>query len=268
MTALANETIAVLRSLHEDLAAVVPDLSDDQLTGPSGASEWTLAQVLSHLGSGAEIGLATLRSAADGTPPPGNDLGPSVWARWDAKSPQQQAAAFLESDAALVEAFEAMGPEQRDGLLVDVGFLPAPLSLGGFAGMRLGEAAQHAWDVRVGLDPTATLDSEAAGVMCQHWSGELAPLLGFTGKADTLDEPARLQVGSTPWVLSIEDAVRLAPSSGASEAAEQATATFTGELEALARLVAGRLGPSYTPPGTEVTGNVTLNDLRRVFPGY
>ena len=47
--------------MHDEVAAVVTGLSDGELTGHSGASEWSLTQVLSHLGSGEEISLATLR---------------------------------------------------------------------------------------------------------------------------------------------------------------------------------------------------------------
>ena len=34
------------------------------------------------------------------------------------------------------------------------------------------------------------------------------------------------------------------------------------------RLLSGRLKPEFTPAGVEVTGNVTLDELREVFPGY
>jgi len=30
----------------------------------------------------------------------------------------------------------------------------------------------------------------------------------------------------------------------------------------------GRLSPRWTPAGVAVSGNVGLDDLRRVFPGY
>jgi hypothetical protein len=44
-----------------------------------------------------------------------------------------------------------------------------------------------------------------------------------------------------------------------------------GELripaEAFLRLVYGRLDPDHTPPATEITGSVSLDDLRQVFPG-
>lgn len=66
MTSTADAGIDALRSTHDGLVAVVRDLSDEQLVAPSGATEWTVAQVLSHLGSGAEISAATLRSAVEG----------------------------------------------------------------------------------------------------------------------------------------------------------------------------------------------------------
>lgn len=49
---------------------------------------------------------------------------------------------------------------------------------------------------------------------------------------------------------------------------EGATATFTGQVEAALRLIAGRLGPAHTAAGVQVTGNVTLARLREVFPGF
>ncbi len=97
MSTLADRSIAALRTTHDELAAVVPTLPDEQLTGPSGASEWTVAQVLSHLGSGAEIALAGYRAALDGEPAPGQDFNESVWDRWNALSPEQQATGFLEA---------------------------------------------------------------------------------------------------------------------------------------------------------------------------
>src|SRR3954469_22531298 len=99
MTNLASRTIAALRGEHDALASTVPALSAEQLTGPSGASDWTVADVISHLGSGAEISLAGLRGALGETDPPGDGFNQSVWDRWNARSPQEQAAAWAESDA-------------------------------------------------------------------------------------------------------------------------------------------------------------------------
>ena len=45
------------------------------------------------------------------------------------------------------------------------------------------------------------------------------------------------------------------------------TARFDGPAEAVVRLLSGRLGAEYAA-GVPVTGNVTLDELRKVFPGY
>lgn len=262
MTSLADRTIAALRSVHDDLAGHVQGLSDEQLSGPSGASEWTVAQVLSHLGSGAEIARAGYLAARDDTEPPGQDFNQEVWARWDALGPAEQATGFLEHDAALLETLEALTPEQRESFRMQLGFLPAPLDLASSAGLRLNEAAQHSWDVRVALDEAATLDPASAEVLIDQFTGGLGFLLGFTGKADQLSEPALVEIEHSGVALTIDDTV------GLSSSTSGATATFSGAPEAALRLISGRLTAPYTPAGVQVTGNVTLDDLRRVFPGF
>ena len=262
MTSLADDTIAALRSTHDDLAPLVRDLSTAQLSAPSGASEWTVAQVLSHLGSGAEISQAGFRAALDEAPAPDDDFNQGVWPRWNELSPRAQADGFLEHDAALVDAFESLTSHQRESLQLKLGFVPAPLPIAAIAGLRLNEAAQHSWDVRVALDPAATLDAGSAAVLVEHFNGELGFLLGFIGKTDSLSEPVVLELQSSDAAILIEDHISL------SKAATGATATFTGELEAALRLITGRLTSAYTPASVEVTGNVSLDDLRRVFPGY
>ena len=63
MEASADPWISALRHSHDRLRASVEPLSPDQLTQRSYPSEWTIAQVLSHLGSQAEIfGLMLERS--------------------------------------------------------------------------------------------------------------------------------------------------------------------------------------------------------------
>ena len=262
MTSLADRTVAALRAQHDSTAKTVRDLTDDQLTGPSGSAAWTLAAVLSHLGSGSVITLASLETALGVRAPLPDDFNQSVWARWDAMSPAEQRAGFLEHDAALVSAFEALDEQQRESLQVKVGFLPAPLPVASFGGMRLHESAQHGWDVRVALDPAAELLSESAGVLAELFAGELAFLLGFMGKADLIAGPVRLQIAGSGYGLSIADSVALV------SPVDEPTATFNGPLETAIRLIGGRLGPDHTPGDLTVVGNVTLADLRTAFPGF
>ena len=262
MTSLAARTIDALRHEHDSLTVVATTSTPDQLTGPSGASEWTLAQVLSHLGSGSEISLAGLQASLGEREVPGDDFNPSVWARWDAASPTDQAAWFVEHDAALVDALAALTPEQHDALQVPVGFLPAPLSVAAYAGMRLGEVAHHSWDARVSTDPAAGLLETSTAVLADQLSTELGFLLGFLGKADQVTERVVLALGDSGYTIAVDDSVSLAA------ATDEPTATFSGPLEAALRLTTGRLKPGHTPADVAVTGNVTLDELRRVFPGF
>lgn len=261
MTTLAGRTIAALRSEHDSLASTVPALTTEQLTGPSGASDWTVADVLSHLGSGAEISLAGFRASQGEAEPPAENFNQSVWDRWNALSPQDQATGWLASDTALVTALAAVPEERHDAVQVRT-FLPEPVPLAVFAALRLSEVTQHGWDVHAGLDPAAALPEPSAQLLAEHLSGDLGFLLGFIGKPALLGEPAVLEIAKTPYRLVIDDAVRLTTES------LPATATFTGPLESAMRLVYGRLAPQYTPAGAEVTGNITLDELRAIFPGF
>ena len=262
MTTLADRVITSLRANHDQLATRLQSLSDDQLTGPSGADEWSVAQVLSHLGSGAEIGLAGYRAALDGTEAPGDDFNRSVWARWDSSTPQEQAAGFLTHNARLVELLESLSPEQRETLQIKLGFLPAPLPLASIAGMRLSEAAQHQWDVEVAFDPAATLDADAAAVLMELFSDHIGFLLGFIGKADAVAEPAIVQIEGTHAGIVVDDSVSLTSS------ISSPTATLHAAPEAVIRLIGGRLRPEHTPSDVSIEGNVSLDELRRVFPGF
>ncbi|PKH37734.1 TIGR03083 family protein [Nocardioides alpinus] len=259
MTDLLDRTITALRTNHDEVAALATELSEEQLLGPSGAEEWTVAQVLSHLGSGAEIMGGQLAAAVTGEPRDVENT--AVWARWDAASPAEQAAWFVEHDGRLVRALEGLGAEQRGSLRVDLGFLPEPAPLSTFAGMRLNEAAQHAWDVRVAGDAAAELEPSSAEALAEHFSGDLGFMLGFTAKPEHSPGPARVAAGDRTLVIDDGQVSLTAP-------VEDATATFHGSTEALLRLLAGRLKPGSTPAGTTVSGNVSLDDLRRVFPGY
>ncbi|MEZ5094713.1 MAG: maleylpyruvate isomerase family mycothiol-dependent enzyme [Nocardioides sp.] len=261
MTALTDRSIAALRGLHDDLVAHVRTLAEAELSGPSAATDWTVAQVLSHLGSGAEIGRATYTAAIAAADPPGDEFNLGVWDRWNAMTPAQQAQGFIEADAELLTLLESVTAVQRDQLEVKLGFLPNPLPLESIVGMRLSEVSLHSWDVRAGRDLTASVDPTAASALLEHYAGGMGFLLGFIGRADQVAEQAVVALGDTGLSLVVGDGVRVTHEAGAP------TATFAGPAEAAIRLLAGRLGPAYVG-GVQVLGNLTLDDLRRVFPGY
>lgn len=260
MTQLTDASIAALRANHDQLAQLVGDISSEQLAQQSGAEKWKVSDVLSHLGSGSELTGHTLAAAISGGP--GADVdNQAVWDRWNAMAPADQAAGFLEQHDALIRTLEELDAEQRDALRLDLGFLPAPVSLETFVGMRLNETSAHAWDVRVGLDPEAGLEPSSAVLVLEHLAGGLGFMLDFAAKPQALSEPATLALDG--FTISFADTVDLKAGTPA-----DASATFHGPLEAAVRLLSGRLRPAYTPESVEVAGNVSLDDLRAVFPGY
>jgi uncharacterized protein (TIGR03083 family) len=261
---LADRTIEANRSCQDELAGLVKNMSEQDLTRTSGASEWTVAQVLSHLGSSAEIALEGLRAAQVGEPR-STDGNQAIWDRWNAMSPRAMADGYLDWSEQLVSAYEAFDPEERASFEMPLAFLPAPADLALVAGLRLNEAALHGWDVAVAFDPAATLDADVADVLVELYTGAISFLLGFTGKLDQLDgrtASVLVRTGETTAGLTLEERAALG------EAPDAPDTELTVTPEALIRLLAGRLPASHTPSGVEVTGAVSLEDLRRVFPGY
>ena len=117
-------------------------------------------------------------------------------------------------------------------------------------------------DVEVGLDPSAGLSEESARLLLDHFSSTMTFLLGFAAKVEGV-APERVAVAGTHTiVLHPDEGVRL------EAGPDGATATLEAPAEAAVRLLAGRLKPAYTPAGVSVTGDVSLDDLRKVFPGY
>ncbi|HEY2764528.1 MAG TPA: maleylpyruvate isomerase family mycothiol-dependent enzyme [Pseudonocardiaceae bacterium] len=264
MSDLADRTITALRTGHDELAALVGGLSPDELTRPSAAAEWNIAQVLSHLGSGAEIGLATLEAALAGTGNLASEFNESVWARWNAMTPGEHAEGFLDADEALVTRYESLDDTTRAQLRIDLGFLPEPVDVATSAALRLSEFTLHAWDIRVMSDPAAVLAPAAIELLLDR----LSMLIGFIGHPDALDgRPLSVAVQTSEparsFGLDLRDAVALV------DTPQQPAGVLDTPAEAWLRLAAGRLEPQHTPPTLQLTSDViTLDDLRRVFPGY
>jgi uncharacterized protein (TIGR03083 family) len=257
----ADTVIAALRAGYDGLADLVKKLSDEELAGPSAATEWDIAQVLSHLGSGAEIMGATVHAALDGQPGPDGDFNQSVWARWNASSRREQADGFLEQNEKLIALFESLDADQRANLRLDLSYLPAPVDVATIGRGRLSEFTLHSWDVRSALDPQATLAPEAVPELLQSsgnllaWISKPAALNGLT--ADLLVATTEPTAEIT---LHLTDPVSIELG-----AIGQPDGTLTIPAEAWLRLVSGRLRTAGT---VSVTGPVSLETLREVFPGY
>jgi uncharacterized protein (TIGR03083 family) len=263
MTSRADRAIAALRKGHDDLSALVRGLSEAQLTGPSAASKWDVSQVVSHLGSGAEINLEAVRASLEGRAAPGFEFNKGVWARWDGMTPLERRDAFPGANERLVLAYEALDAEQRASHKIDVGWLPEPVDVATSAVLRLTEFGYHDWDIRVAFDPGATLAPEAAELMVDR----VGELFGWIAKPANLDgRTADLAVHLTDRGETL--GLHLADPVALTDAPASPDGELSLPLEAWLRLAAGRLAPRYTPDPVTVRGPISLDDLRAVFPGY
>jgi uncharacterized protein (TIGR03083 family) len=262
VTTSAERLLTGLRNCHDDLAARVRGLGEADLIHPSYCAEWPVAQVLSHLGSGAEIALDQLRAALAGTTPPGPDHFRAVWARWDALPPLRQADAFAEAVPRLHDAIGALGDAgQRK---VHPYFHAGPVALPVFLTFRLVEQALHAWDVHVAFEPEAVLDTGAVRLLT-----ELLPLGASRVNAAVLGTlaPARLAVATSDpagrFVLDLDVQACLRPAGDG-----DVSGSLRLPTEALIRLVTGRLDAAHTPEGTVAEGRPSLDELRQLYAGY
>jgi uncharacterized protein (TIGR03083 family) len=262
MTASADRMINALRSGHDALAAKVVTMTPEALRGPSGASEWTVAQVLSHLGSGAEINSGTLARSLRGADEPTSAGAQEIWDRWNAMSPTEQAENFLVANASLVEEYEGLDDETRADAKIDLGYLPAPVDVATAAGFRLNEFTFHSWDVEAGSNPSAVLAQEAVEQLIDLVPG----MIGWLAKPDVLDE--------RPVTIAVEIAdlgrsfgLELGDTAAVTDVPTDARATLSLRAESWLRLLLGRLGAEHTPADVVVTGAITLDELREVFPG-
>jgi uncharacterized protein (TIGR03083 family) len=257
MTPEPEQSLSALRRSHDELVSLIGGSDAHWLEHPSGASEWTVAQVLSHLGSAAEIGHHTLTTGqADMA------AAPAIWDRWNAMSPEDQASGFVAANEGLVHAYAALSSEDWSTKMVDVGFLPAPIDISFFAGIRLIEVGLHRWDIDVATDAGAAVSDYFLPFILQ----KLPMLAGFLVKP--IGRSALISVTTSDpaghFVLDLADSGGSLTEGPGSDAA----IGLSLPAEAFARLLTGRLGPDHTPSGIAIEGDLTLAELRRASPGF
>jgi uncharacterized protein (TIGR03083 family) len=259
MTSSLDSIFSALANSHDRLAAAVSPLSAEEVAGPAYPTEWSIAQVLSHLGSGAEIFSLLLTSGLTGSPAPEQADFMAIWDVWNAKSPADQAADGLAADERFLNQARATTPEQRDSFAVQL--FNGEQDLAGMLRMRLGEHTVHTWDVVVALDPTATLASDATALVLDG----LDRMVGIGSKPSPVELTIDVQTTEPTRRFGLElDSTGARLTEGTPE---NATASLALPAEALVRLVYGRLDPDHTPAAVVAEG-VELTDLRTVFPGF
>jgi uncharacterized protein (TIGR03083 family) len=247
--------IGALRHSHGALRANVEPLEEDRLRQRSYCSEWSIAQVMSHLGSGAEIFALFLDSGLGGAEPP--ETFAPIWQAWNERTPQAQATDALAADEVLVKRLESPTPDERDRFRLQMFGMDVDVT--GLARMRLGEHAVHSWNVDVALDPAATVAAEPVNLLIDT----LGPLIARAGRPAASPQIVRVTTTDPDreFLLETGEPVRLTEAQAPSDGPR-----LKLPAEALLRLVYGRLDADHTPP-LEAAG-VSLDDLRQVFPGF
>ena len=256
--------IATLRQSHDRLGKLSRSLTPEQIRAQSYASKWSIAQVLSHLGSGAEINLMTLPAALGEGEPVSGEAFPAVWDVWNAKNPDAQAADSRAANERHVQVLEALTDEQLANIDMDF-FGMMRLDAVGVVRMRLSEHVVHTWDVEVIGDPAATVQQPAVELLIDG----LAPFAGRVSKP--LGEPFSARITTTDpardYLLTSADSVALTDWPADGEAERGDVPHIRMPAEALLRLMYGRLDPEHTP--SSVSGDAeTLTKLRAMFPGF
>jgi uncharacterized protein (TIGR03083 family) len=247
--------VSALRASHDRLSAIVAGLDADGLRQQSYAKEWTIADVLSHLGSGAEIFSLVIDAGVSGAEPPTMDAFQPIWDTWNARTPEEQAARCTAANEALIARVESLSPAERESFTV-VMFGRMTMDMAGVLGMRLSEHAVHAWDVEVALDPTARIAPDAVGLLAVR----LPMMTGFMGKQQETPRVVAVTTTNPAMTFTLDTGgVTLTPGSTG------ASASLALPAEAFVRLVYGRLDDD-----AEVTSanGVTVSELQAVFPGF
>jgi uncharacterized protein (TIGR03083 family) len=259
MTPTAQDLVAEYRATHDRLVALVADLDTAALEGPSYDTEWSIGQVLSHVGSQAEIWELLLDAVLSGVPMPGGEVFPAIWDRWNAKSATEWRDDSATSNAQHLARLESLPADVVEWFRASMFGLD--LDLAGFVRMRVSEHIVHAWDVAVALDPSATIDSRSVALLLPGLGGTVAR----GGRPS--DESYTVRVVTTQPAGEFVVSVGETDSFDVAQPGQEADGVLTMPGEALLRLVYGRLDPDHTPAVQE-SGTRGLADLRAAFPGF
>jgi len=236
------------------LHKLVRGLDADQLDSPSYSSGWSIADVLSHLGSSAVMLRQRLADARSGVQTTLDAQ--AIRDEWNAKTPRAKADGALAEDERVLQDIEAVSPEEWDQLTFDFG--PVTVGLNVTVALRLNEHAFHTWDIEVMFDDEARLPPDATTVIVDN----LGLIARFTARptGDVREVWVRTSHPERHFTVRLTtDAAELLEG----DAGEQPDVALPAE--AFCRLVYGRLDADHSP-AVEANGEV-LDTLRRVFPG-
>ncbi len=129
-----------VRSSHDRLAARVATFGRAELESRSYCTDWSIAQVLSHLGSQAEIFALFVDVGLSGAAPPDQSAFPPIWDAWNGKGPEVQARVSVAANQRFVTRMEQLDEPTVRSFRLQIG---TDLWMSGMLRMRLSEHALH-----------------------------------------------------------------------------------------------------------------------------
>jgi uncharacterized protein (TIGR03083 family) len=238
----------------DHLRSTIDAMSEEQYVASAYPTEWTVADVMSHLGSGAIISKRNFDDSVEGrdVPPKFNE---SVWDVWNAKTPHAKVTDALDADRALLERIKELTPEERDRYVLNLGPMKFDFDQG--VRLRLGEHVFHTWDIEEAFNTQATLQPAAVPFLFAN----LELLMRFAARPS--GNVHTLHIRTTD---PRKDFALTQTGDGVTLDEVEGVTAFDLELpaEAFLRLAYGRLDEAHTPAGIDPTH---LAELRRVFPG-
>lgn len=262
-----REALDLLWEAHRRLADRANGPAPSEVARASFCTDWSVAQVFSHLGSGAQIGALALAAAREGAAAPDPWL---VWNVWDVKPPHDMVTDFVTSDRAYLQALDEVVPmvERGERLVIPIDGRPWPLGVALTA--RVVEVALHEWDVAVAGDPSAEVDPAAAAFVLRAFPLQVAAQGAARQVVERL-APLRLriEVGDPSDRLHLNLATSGAHLSRENEPVEKPDAVLSlPNAAAWMRLVSGRWRAQVDDTRAQVVGGVAFADLRQLFPGF
>lgn len=254
--------ISALRVEHDALVSLVDDVDPSDLERRSFAEEWTVAQVLAHLGSGAEINASNLRAALGRGERIPQEEYPKLWERWDHASPRDQREGFKRWHGELVVDFEDI---QKTAPQASVDTMMGTLPASALAAIRLREAALHRWDIAAIFDHGARLLDDSVPLLADQLPEMVERLANeaAAGASDVDSVAIEAEDMGRSYVLSLRDGVVMRTGPGGSpETAVRLPA------ETLVRLFYGRFDEERDRGSVKEQPPGVLRDLRTIFRGF
>jgi uncharacterized protein (TIGR03083 family) len=250
--------LAAVRRSHDRLTQLIGGRQGPDLVKPSACSDWNVAQVLSHLGSQAEIFSLFVDATLEHRDAPGREAFQSIWDGWNAKPPAEQVSDSIAANERFVRRLEDLDGNALAGMQLEM--LGSRRDAAGMLRMRLSEHAVHTWDVEVAFDPAAQLAPEAVDLLMDG----LPEMAARAGQPGTVSHRVSVTTADPERRFMVDTGgVSIQPGDG-----EGADASLEIPAEGFMRLVYGRVSAERPPHGPVRTDGISIEDLEAVFPGF